>query len=99
MNRTNTPTAANGSNNHPLYSPMLTRKKFGRDQSKSKIWLLHGFLAAFFFTVFNYFNGQFKGNSISYKVAGSYVNLVMSLLIHFYQRCKARMKLRSEMTE
>ena len=64
-----------------LYSPMLTRRKFGEDVPKSKRWILIGLMAAIFYTMLNYFGGLFKGNAISGKVASSFMNLVGAILI------------------
>ena len=63
---------------------MLTREKFGREQPKSKMWILYGLLAALFYSLFNYYCGLYKGNAISGKVVSSYVSLVGAILIQIY---------------
>ena len=68
-----------------LYSPMLTREKFGKDVAKSKRWILIASNAAIFYAGFNYYGGINKGNVIAGKVASSYLSLVGWFLIQCYQ--------------
>ena len=50
-----------------MYSPMLTREKFGRESPKSKVWILIASCAAICYAGYNYWGGINTGNVIATK--------------------------------
>lgn len=63
---------------------MLTRRKFGKEEPKSKRWALFALLAALFYALFNYNCGLYKGNAISGKVVSSYISIFVALAIEYF---------------
>ena len=80
----NAGSGASGNLKDVLYSPMLTREKFGKDAPKSKRWIMFAFMAALLYTGYNYAGGINKLNAIATKVVSTFVSFVLVITIHTY---------------
>ena len=87
---TNGPPIPTGSFRDVLYSPMLTRKKFGKEVPKSRRWIQFALGASIMYTGYYYLGGINKMSALSTKVTSTFVSLIFAISIQIIMTCKNR---------
>ena len=83
-NRTSGGTLPDRNLKDQLYSPMLTRRKFGKDGPKSRRWIIFALMSALGYSGYNYMGGINKLNPIATRCFSTFVSLIFCIGIQIY---------------